>query len=267
MKMTLHTVLLVCGALLLLSMAFPPFYIQLGGNQLGCGYDFILSWPRYGGDGQMCRVDVLLLLAQWVFIAAIAGASLYLEKKHGDALSYSVPVGKIVQRFAYVTLVCVVSYALGAMATGYSVNQAFVVLTEFPSVGVATSVQGLVFYAFGYGLAAILARGRLALTKRETSTTIKTIFAIGIGVILAFGAQMGKEAQSGRVSGFIYDGALPKSPQDQTTDEFLAGKDKAKKYLSPEEVFGEKDKFGGVAVNKNLWDRNWEEKDPIAPKP
>ncbi|MDP1527511.1 MAG: hypothetical protein Q8M20_17025 [Rhodocyclaceae bacterium] len=40
----------VTGVLLLLSMVFPPFYIQLpNGLVFGLGYGFLLNWPEYDG--------------------------------------------------------------------------------------------------------------------------------------------------------------------------------------------------------------------------
>lgn len=52
-----------------ISMIFPPFLQLTPQGQAGCGYGFLLSWPTGKFWEIPCRVDVSLLVMEWIFLA------------------------------------------------------------------------------------------------------------------------------------------------------------------------------------------------------
>lgn len=71
-----QTILKVLCAYMAATMLWPPFYIGIaGGASMGLGYSFLFSKPN-----SYARVDVAMLMAQWLLGAVIAGAIMLKSK-------------------------------------------------------------------------------------------------------------------------------------------------------------------------------------------
>ncbi|HNN61460.1 MAG TPA: RDD family protein, partial [Candidatus Obscuribacter sp.] len=76
--------LMVAGGLILLTLAFPPFVVNLpNGAAINKGYGFIFAPPEHGFFS--ATVNVATLMAEWLAIAILAGVGWMLTGNQGSA--------------------------------------------------------------------------------------------------------------------------------------------------------------------------------------